>query len=75
MLQRWVDAAVDAGLVAITADKYRTLSLTARGREVMTGRIAKVDMRAPLRSPSLSWRDLHPRRGFGDRSGRSSEDW
>jgi ATP-dependent DNA helicase RecQ len=75
MLQRWVDAAVDAGLVAITADKYRTLSLTARGREVMTGRIAKVDMRAPLRSPSLSWRDLHPRRGFGYRSGRSSEDW
>jgi ATP-dependent DNA helicase RecQ len=35
---RWVEAAIAAGLILVSADQYRTLGLTARGREVMSGR-------------------------------------
>jgi superfamily II DNA helicase RecQ len=33
----WLDAAIAAGLVAVSADEYRTLRLTPKGREVMRG--------------------------------------
>jgi len=42
----WVDAALGGGLLAATDDVYRTLSLTADGREVMAGRATEV---APTR--------------------------
>jgi ATP-dependent DNA helicase RecQ len=37
-LHGWIDACVAASLVAVSQDRYRTLSLTAEGREVMRGR-------------------------------------
>ena len=74
MLQRWIDTAVDAGLIAVTRDKYRILSVTPRGRDVMSGRTPQVQLRAPLRSPPLSWRDFRPNRRFGYWSERFSED-
>jgi ATP-dependent DNA helicase RecQ len=61
----WIDASIAGGLVAVSNDRYRTLSLTPAGREVMTGRAA-----ASLDSPLLSARMRERcRRGFpsGDR--------
>ena len=53
-LRGWLTAAISAGLIAVTTDKYRTLSLTQHGRDVMRGRVADVRMRRPLRMPSLA---------------------
>lgn len=62
-LEHWVDAAVGAGLVAVSRDQYRILSLTALGRDVMCGRAENVRMPSPLRSARLSWtRELRARR-------------
>jgi ATP-dependent DNA helicase RecQ len=38
VLNGWVDACVAAGLIVISKDHHRTLSLTTEGREVMRGR-------------------------------------
>jgi ATP-dependent DNA helicase RecQ len=46
-LHAWVDACVAAGLVAVTKDQYRTLSLTPAGREVMRGRRPDVRIARP----------------------------
>jgi ATP-dependent DNA helicase RecQ len=43
----WVDAALGGGLLAATDDVYRTLSLTANGREVMAGRATEVALTRP----------------------------
>jgi ATP-dependent DNA helicase RecQ len=37
-LNGWIDACVAAGLIVVSKDQYRTLSLTPEGREVMRGR-------------------------------------
>ncbi len=44
---RWIDAAAGAGLLRVSDDVYRTLSLTRRGREVMAGRSGEVDLTLP----------------------------
>ena len=75
-VERWIDAAVAADLVAVSADKYRTLSLTDRGRAVMCGRLENWQIVTPMRRPDFSLRRqlraharrAHPRRRF-------SEDW
>jgi ATP-dependent DNA helicase RecQ len=55
-VEDWIDAAVTAGLIAVSKDQFRTLSLTASGRDVMCGRMDDLQMRAPVRSPSvISW--------------------
>lgn len=46
-VERWIDAACGAGLVRVSEDQYRTLSLTPLGREVMTGRDESVEMAVP----------------------------
>jgi ATP-dependent DNA helicase RecQ len=46
-VERWLDAAVSAGLVRESADKYRTLALTELGREVMAGRRRDVEVAVP----------------------------
>ena len=76
MLERWIDAAVNAGLIAVSADKYRTLRLTARGRDVMTGRVDEWQMTAPLRSlnPS-SLRGSREYRGMVHRRARFVGEW
>src|SRR5207248_1928913 len=35
LVERWIDSACAAGVIATSADKYRTLALTPLGREVM----------------------------------------
>ncbi len=49
-VEHWIDSAVGAGLLAVSPDQYRTLSLTAEGRDVMSGRTGDVRM-APPASP------------------------
>jgi hypothetical protein len=73
-IQQWIDAAVAAGLIAISNDQYRTLSLTATGRAVMSGRAQNLQMSSPVRLrhlPSLrsfrrGRRLAHRRRSFFD---------
>ena len=74
-VHRWIDSAVEAGLIAVTTDKYRTLSVTKKGRDAMSGRTDTFEMNAPLRSPALSWRRYRPDRPFGYRAGRFSDEW
>jgi ATP-dependent DNA helicase RecQ len=47
LIERWIDAASAAGLIAVSVDQYRTLTLTPVGREVMAGRTAEVRMNVP----------------------------
>jgi len=58
LIESWIDAAVSAGLIAVSDDQYRTLRLTALGREVMAGRVTDVPVLAlrPLRSARWAWR-------------------
>ena len=51
---KWIDAACASGMVKYSDDKYRTLSLTPLGREVMTGRLDEVRMTVPARLDRLS---------------------
>ncbi|MEO8076082.1 MAG: ATP-dependent DNA helicase RecQ [Acidobacteriota bacterium] len=67
----WIDAACEAGLVTSSADQYRTLNLTALGRNVMLGRVDEVRMtRPPVRFDRTPWAALGLRsRGAGQRRG------
>jgi ATP-dependent DNA helicase RecQ len=64
-LYRWIDAAVAAGLVVISTDQYRTLRLSERGREAVSGRIRDLEIRRPPMPVGLSvyrrYRDELPR--------------
>jgi ATP-dependent DNA helicase RecQ len=53
-LHGWIDASIAAGLVIISKDQYRTLRLSDAGREAMRGRATDLQIRRPLRVPSLS---------------------
>jgi ATP-dependent DNA helicase RecQ len=53
-LHGWITAAISAGLIAVSTDKYRTLSLTDHGRDVMRGRIKDFGIRRPLRIAALA---------------------
>jgi ATP-dependent DNA helicase RecQ len=75
-IERWIDAGVAAGLIAISNDRYRTLSLTAHGRDVMSGRAENLRMTSPVRSPHLSSRrHFRVGRGVIHRRSRFFEDW
>ncbi len=70
-IERWIGAAVAAGLIAVSNDRYRTLSLTAHGRDVMSGRAENLRMSSPVRSPHLSsLRRLRADGGFPHRRRR-----
>jgi ATP-dependent DNA helicase RecQ len=56
MVERWIDVAIAAGLLSASDDKYRTLSLTTLGRDVMTGRVQDVLIAAPREKPAPSTR-------------------
>jgi ATP-dependent DNA helicase RecQ len=62
LIERWIDSACAAGLVATSADGYRTLSLTPLGREVMAGRVAEVQMTVPRAPGAAARRRRRPRR-------------
>jgi ATP-dependent DNA helicase RecQ len=46
-VERWIDSACGAGLIAVSRDEYRTLALTPLGRDVMAGRVEDVAMSIP----------------------------
>ena len=56
IVERWIDAACGAGLIALSPDKYQTLRLTPLGRDVMSGRVEDVVMTVP------TLRDKAPRK-------------
>jgi ATP-dependent DNA helicase RecQ len=47
LIERWIDSACAAGFISVSADQYRTLTLTPVGREVMAGRVDDVRMNVP----------------------------
>ena len=46
-IRQWIDASIASGLIIVSADQYRTLSLTPRGREAMQGRLVDLEIRRP----------------------------
>jgi superfamily II DNA helicase RecQ len=46
-IRGWIDASIAAGLIVVSKDQYRTLSLTDRGRDAMRGRLHDLDIRRP----------------------------
>jgi ATP-dependent DNA helicase RecQ len=70
-IERWIDAGVAAGLITVSKDQYRTLGLTAHGRDVMSGRVEHVQIAAPHRSSNLSApRRFRGHRGTAHRRGK-----
>ncbi len=47
IVEKWIDALEGAGAVASSPDMYRTVRLTALGREVMAGRVETLDLLVP----------------------------
>ena len=58
-LRQWIRTSIGAGLIAVSNDDYRILSLTDRGREFMYGR----GQPPPIVRPSFSWRAALGRHG------------
>src|SRR5262249_43778591 len=50
-VERWIDSATGAGLIKVSSDQYKTLSLTPFGRNVMAGRVEDVQMAVPTIPP------------------------
>jgi ATP-dependent DNA helicase RecQ len=46
-LRGWIDASIGAGLIVVSKDQYRTLSLTEHGRDAMRGRAGNLEIRRP----------------------------
>jgi ATP-dependent DNA helicase RecQ len=46
-LHGWIDATVSSGLVVVSQDRYRTLSLSEQGRDVMHAKTDDVPLRRP----------------------------
>jgi ATP-dependent DNA helicase RecQ len=68
-IERWIDAASGAGLIRVSNDKYRTLSLTSLGRDLMAGRVDDVEMAVPMVREAHSSRRASRNR-IGMRRGR-----
>jgi len=47
LIEQWIESACAAGLIAMSADQYHTLTLTPLGRQVMAGRVEEVRMLVP----------------------------
>lgn len=74
-IEQWIDAGIAAGLISVSKDKYRTLSLTSVGRDVMSGRVDNVQIVAPVpRVPSFR-RRFYAEFRKGRRGPRSLRDW
>lgn len=61
-IRQWIDAAIGAGLIVVSPDEFRTLSLTEKGRDVMAGRAAAVEILAPTRPGVAVYQRLTGRR-------------
>jgi superfamily II DNA helicase RecQ len=53
-VRQWIDASIEAGLIVVSTDQYRTLSLTPRGREAMQGRLQDLDICRPAAGTARS---------------------
>jgi len=53
-LRDWIQASVSAGLIAVSDNQYRTLSLTERGRAFLHGPTKEAAIRRPARLPRWS---------------------
>jgi ATP-dependent DNA helicase RecQ len=60
-IEGWIDAIAAAGLLRASDDQYRTLSLTALGRDVMTARVQDVLIAPPGSRPAPSTRGTRKR--------------
>jgi ATP-dependent DNA helicase RecQ len=61
-LHGWIDACVAGALIAVSKDQYRTLSLTAEGRQAMQERLPRMAVarpipRRPLAMPGADFSD------------------
>ena len=74
-IQRWIDAAIEGGLIAVSRDQYRTLSLTPRGRELVRGRTEEVELRVRRPAMSSTARRLRMSEIVGRRSWRAGDRW
>ena len=73
-IEHWIDAACGAGLIRVSGDQYRTLSLTALGRDVMDGRAADVSMAPPVALPAKGGRRTpRDRRPVATRAGEQGQ--
>lgn len=74
-LDEWIDAAAAGGLLAVSPDRYRTLALTPRGRDVMSGKVDVVRLRRPEGERDL-WRRASSELRRGNRRGlRALRHW
>ena len=55
-LRGWIGASIAAGLIVVSNDQYRTLSLSDRGREIARGRTEPLEIQRPSRLPRLAAR-------------------
>ena len=64
LIEQWIESACAAGLIAMSADQYHTLTVTPFGRDVMAGRVEGVRMLvpAPARRTVTRTRRRMPRR-------------
>ena len=46
-VEHWIDAACGGGLIHVSQDQYRTLSLTPFGRDVLDGRVGDISLTPP----------------------------
>jgi ATP-dependent DNA helicase RecQ len=46
-LRGWIEASIGAGLIVVSKDQYRTLSLSDRGRDAMRDRARPLEIRRP----------------------------
>jgi ATP-dependent DNA helicase RecQ len=72
-VERWIDSASGAGLIKVSNDEYRTLSLTSLGRDVMAGRVDDVQMSVPVARPLRSSRRKTRRESSAIRAGSTSK--
>ena len=47
LIEQWIESTCAAGLIAMSADQYHTLTVTPFGRDVMAGRVEDVRMLVP----------------------------
>ena len=72
---RWLEAAVAGGLVEVSSDRYRTLSLTALGHDVMTGRARDPDIQPAAGAAGLLSGRRFRTRGRAHRRPRWLDEW
>ena len=65
-LRDWIDTAITAGFIVRSADRYRTLGLTPRGREVMRGTVRDICVVRPKRLMSFAPEIPNPQSSIPD---------